>query len=179
VLLAVAIPTTIIPSLNMVLPTTISTPANIAKFNPTLGTATEKERNQNMIVNTLFNMFPSASSISIPTTLLYVPLAFNKSKLKTIRLVRPTGTTVQSPLVINTVASDSAIAFLTSIVNYGNSVRLNGVGTFAGNFLIISRGDDNKYMVTRTTKANVTTSAIGTNGDIITFAGITAMIGYI
>jgi len=176
---AVAIPTTIIPSLNMVLPTTISTPANIAKFNPTLGTATEKERNQNMIVNTLFNMFPLASSISIPTTLLYVPLAFNKSKLKTIRLVRPTETTVVSPLVINTVASDSAIAFLTSIVNYGNSVRLNGVGTFAGNFLIISRGDDNKYMVTKTTKANVTTSAIGTNGDIITFAGITAMIGYI
>jgi hypothetical protein len=124
-------------------------------------------------------MFSTANTIIIPTPLLYVPLAFNASKFKTIKIIRPsTATTVDNPLIINTVASDSAVAFLTSIVQIGNSFRLNGVGTFAGNFIIISRGADNKYMVTRTTKANVSTSSIASNGEIIAFAGMTAMIGY-
>ena len=172
------IPTTIQPLLNTVIPLTVSTPANNLKFNPVLGTIVEKQANQTMVVNTLCNMFPAVFTISVPTPLLYVPLAFNKTKLKTIKLVRPSGTTVESPLVINTVASDSAVAFLCSIVDIGNSVRLNGVGSFAGNFIVISRGADNKHMVTRTTKANVTTSAISMPGDIINFVGITIMIGY-
>jgi hypothetical protein len=173
-----AIPATFVPSLNVVLPATVASPANVAKFNPTLGTIAEKQANQNMVVNTLCNMFSIAFSISVPTTLLYVPLAFNKSKLKNIKLIRPTGTTVESPLVINTVSSDSAVAFLCSIVGYGESVQFNGVGTFAGNFIKIARGANNRYLVTKTTKTNVTTTDIVSNGDIINFVGITTMIGY-
>jgi hypothetical protein len=173
-----AIPATVLPLLNTVIPLTVSTPANNLKFNPVLGTIVEKQANQTMVVNTLCNMFPAVFTISVPTPLLYVPLAFNKTKLKTIKLVRPSGTTVESPLVINTVSSDSAVAFLCSFVDIGNSVRLNGVGSFAGNFIVISRGADNKHMVTRTTKANVTTSGISMPGDIINFVGITIMIGY-
>jgi hypothetical protein len=174
------IPVTIIPQLNTVLPTTISTPANIAKFNPKLGTVIEKHANHNMIVNSLFNVFPTAVSISIPSTLLFMPATISIAKLKTVRIVRPNGTTVESPLVINTIAADSAVVFLCSIVEFANSVRLNGVGTNLGNFIVISKGLDNKYLVTRTTtKTNVSTSDIRTNGDMISFAGITALIGYI
>jgi len=126
----------------------------------------------------LCNMFSMATTISVPTTLLYVPLAFNKSKLKTIKLVRPTGTTVETPLVINTLKTDSAVGFLCSIVDYANSVMFNGFGTFAGNFIKISKGANDKYLVTKTTKTNVITTDIVTNGAIITFVGITVMIGF-
>ncbi len=176
---AAIIPVTVVPSLNMVLPTTISTPTNVAKFNPKLGTVIEKQANHNMIVNSLFNIFPTAVSISIVSTLLYMPATINITKLKTVRIVRPTGTTIESPLVINTIAADSAVVFLCSMVEHANSIRLNGVGTNLGNFIVISKGADNKYMVTRTTKTNVTTSTIGVNGDMVSFAGITALIGYI
>jgi hypothetical protein len=173
-----AIPATVISSLNVILPATVANPANIAKFNPTLGTIAEKQANQNMVVNTLCNIFSIASVISVPTTLLYVPPAFNKTKLKTIKIVIPTGTTVNSPLVINTISTDSAVAFLCSFVGIGQCVRLNGVGSFAGNFMLITRGANNTYMITRTTKANVTATSTATNGEIITFVGMTTMIGY-
>ena len=173
-----AIPATFVPSLNVVLPATVASPANIAKFNPTLGTIAEKQANQNMVVNTLCNIFSIAVSIGIPTTLLYVPLAFNKTKLKTIKIVKPTGTTFQNPLIVNTVASDSAVAFLCSFVGIGECVQLNGVGAFAGNFIKIERGANNTYAVTRTTKANVTSTSTATNGEIISFVGITTLIGY-
>jgi hypothetical protein len=177
---AAIIPVTVVPSLNMVLPTTISTPTNVAKFNPKLGTVIEKQANHNMIVNSLFNIFPTAVSISIVSTLLYMPATINITKLKTVRIVRPTGTTVESPLVINTIAADSAVVFLCSMVEHANSIQLNGVGTNLGNFIVISKGADNKYLVTRTTtKTNVSLSEIRTNGDMISFAGITALIGYI
>jgi len=175
---AAAIPATFVPSLNVVLPASVSNPTNIAKFNPTLGTIAEKQANQNMVVNALRNMFPMATTISVPTTLLYVPLAFNKSKLKNIKLVRPTGTTVETPLVINTIPSDSTLGFLCSILEVGNCVQLNGVGTFAGNFIKIARGDNNTYSVSRTTKTNVTTNSVAVNGEIINFVGITMIIGY-
>jgi len=174
---AAIIPVTVVPSLNMVLPVTISNPANVAKFNPKLGTLVEKQANHNMIVNSLFNIFPTAVSISIPSTLLYMPATISIAKLKTVRIIRPNGTTVESPLVINTIAADSAVVFLCSMVEYANSIQLNGVGTNLGNFIVISKGADNKYLVTRTTtKTNVSTSDIRTNGDMIAFAGITALI---
>jgi hypothetical protein len=177
---AAIIPVTIIPQLNTVLPTTISTPANVAKFNPKLGTLVEKQANQNLIVNSLFNIFPTSISISIPSTLLFMPATISIAKLKTVRIVRPTGTTIESPLVINTIAADSAVVFLCSMIEHANSIRLNGVGTNLGNFIVISKGIDNKFLVTRTTtKTNVSVSDIRTNGDMISFAGITALIGYI
>jgi hypothetical protein len=176
---AAIIPVTIIPQLNTVLPTTISNPANVAKFNPKLGTLVEKQANHNMIVNSLFNIFPTSISISIPSTLLFMPATISIAKLKTVRIIRPNGTTVESPLVINTIAADSAVVFLCSMVEYANSIRLNGVGTNLGNFIVISKGTDNKYLVTRTTKTNVSTSDIRTNGEMVSFAGITALIGYI
>jgi len=110
---AATIPATVIPIVNVVtLPAAVSSPANIARFNPKLGTVVEKQENQNMVVNTLCNMFSTANTIIIPTPLLYVPLAFNASKFKTIKIIRPsTATTVDNPLIINTVASDSAVAF--------------------------------------------------------------------
>jgi len=174
---AAIIPVTIIPQLNTVLPTTISNPTNIEKFNPKLGTVIEKQANHNMIVNSLFNIFPTSISISIVSTLLFMPATINITKLKTVRIVRPTGTTVENPLVINTIAADSAVVFLCSMIEFANSVRLNGVGTNLGNFIVISKGIDNKFLVTRTTtKTNVSLSDIRTNGDMISFAGITALI---
>jgi hypothetical protein len=131
-----------------------------------------------MVVNTICNMFPAVLTISVPTPLIYVPLAFNKSKLKTMKIIRPTGSTVENPLVINTVAADSAVGFLCSLDSIANSVRLNGVGSFAGNFIVVSRGNDNRYLVTRTTKANVSTSVISVPGNVINFANITVIIGY-
>jgi len=172
-----AIPATVPSLLNTVIPLTVSTPANIAKFNPALGTVDEKKANQSMIVNALLNMFPLALTISVPTPLLYVPLTFNKSKLKTLKLVRPAGTTVENPLVIDTIASDSTLGFLCSIVEYGASVQINGIGSFLGSFVKVARGADDKYLVVRSSKG-VATSTVGTNGDVISFANITVIIGY-
>ena len=172
-----AIPAAVPALLNTVIPLTVSTPANILKFNPTLGTIVEKQANQSMIVNALFNMFPLALTISVPTPLLYVPPTFNKAKLKNIKLVRPAGTTVESPLIINTIATDSTLGFLCSIVEYGACVRLNGVGSFSTGFIKIARGLENKYLVVRSLKG-VSASSVGINGDVIFFAGITAIIGY-
>jgi len=173
-----AIPTTVPALLNTVIPVAVSTPVNIARFNPKVGTVAEKQANQRMIVNTLLNMFPLAITVNVPTPLLDVPGSFNKTKLKTIKLVRPsTGTTNQAPLVINTIASDSAVGFLCSILDVGNSIRLNGLGTFATSFIQITRGANNSYSVIRSTKG-VPVTSIATNGDIIPFVGMTAMIGY-
>ena len=122
-------------------------------------------------------MFPSATTITVPTTLIYVPLRFNKSKLKNLKIVRPTGTTVEAPLVINTIASDSTVGFLCSITDYATSVQLNGIKSFSTGFIKISRGIENRYMVVRSLKG-VSTSSVGTNGDVIIFAGMTAIIGY-
>jgi hypothetical protein len=169
-----AIPTTVLQTINTVIPTTVASPVNIGRFNPTLGTIPEKIANRFMVVNTLLNMFPRATTINIPTTLLYVPLAFNKTKLKNIKLIRPYG--VDATLVINTLASDSAVGYVCSILDVGNSVRLNGVGAMLNNFIVITRGADNKYLATRTTKTNVSTSTISMAGDIISFANMTVMI---
>jgi uncharacterized protein YjdB len=179
---AAVIPSTFIPQFNSVLPITISTPANIAKFNPKfnpkLGNLVENEANHIMIVNSLLNIFSTSVFVSIPSTLLYMPKTVNPSKYKTVRIVRPDGTTVENPLIINTVASDSSVVFLCAISESTNSVRINGVGSMAGNFITISRGNNNNYMVSRTTKTNVTTSAILANGESVSFGGIMAVIMY-
>jgi hypothetical protein len=172
-----AIPATVPSLINTVIPLTVSIPANITRFNPILGTVPERIANQTMIINTLCNMFPSATTITVPTTLIYVPLTFNKSKLKNLKIVRPTGTTVEAPLVINTIASDSTVGFLCSILDYATSVQLNGIGSFSTGFIKISRGIENRYMVVRSLKG-VSTSSLMTSGDVISFAGITAIIGY-
>jgi uncharacterized protein YjdB len=169
-----AIPTTVAQVRDTVIPAAVASKPNIAAFNPTLGTIPEKIANRFMVVNTLLNMFPKAITINIPTTLLYVPIAFNKTKLKNIKLVRPYG--VDTTLVINTIASDSSVAFVCSILEVGNSVRLNGVGAMLNNFIVVTRGHDNKYLVTRTTKTNLTTSTINLAGDIISFANMAVMI---
>jgi hypothetical protein len=122
-------------------------------------------------------MFPLALTISVPTPLLYVPPTFNKAKLKNIKLVRPAGTTVESPLIINTIATDSTLGFLCSIVEYGACVQLNGVGSFSTGFIKIAKGLENKYLVVRSLKG-VSASSVGINGDVIFFAGMTAIIGY-
>ena len=171
-----AVPGTVLPLLNTVIPLTVATPANIAKFNPAKGTIPERIANQTMIINTLCNMFPSALTINVPTTLIYVPSTFNKAKLKNLKIVRPRGTTVEAPLVINTIASDSTIGFLCSIPDYATSVQINGIGSFLGGFIKISRGIENRYMVVRSLKG-VSTSSLMTTGDLISFAGITAIIG--
>ena len=171
-----AVPATVLPLLNTVIPLTVATPANVAKFNPAKGTIPERIANQTMIINTLCNMFPSATTITVPTTLIYVPSAFNKAKLKNLKIVRPRGTTVEDPLVINTIASDSTIGFLCSIPDYATSVQLNGIGSFLNGFIKISRGIENRYMVVRSNKG-VSTSSLMTSGDVISFAGITAIIG--
>jgi hypothetical protein len=131
-----------------------------------------------MIVNSLLNIFSTSVFVSIPSTLLYMPKTVNPSKYKTVRIVRPDGTTVENPLIINTVASDSSVVFLCAISESTNSVRINGVGSMAGNFITISRGNNNNYMVSRTTKTNVTTSAILANGESVSFGGIMAVIMY-
>ena len=172
-----AVPGTVPPLLNTVIPLTVATPANVAKFNPAKGTVPERIANQTMIINTLCNMFPSATTITVPTTLIYVPSTFNKAKLKNLKIVRPRGTTVEAPLVINTIASDSTIGFLCSIPDYATSVQLNGIGSFLNGFIKISRGIENRYMVVRSNKG-VSTSSLMTSGDVISFAGITAIIGY-
>ena len=172
--IASAIPATVQQVRDTVIPATVATPINIEKFNPKLGTVAEKLANRFMVVDTLLNMFSKAITINIPTTLLYVPVAFNRTKLKNIKLIRPYG--VDTTLVINTVASDSSVAYVCSILEVGNGVRVNGVGAMAGNFIVIVRAPDNKYMVARTTKANVTTSAMSLSGDIITFGGMSVMI---
>ena len=171
-----AIPGTVPPLLNTVIPLTVATPANVAKFNPVKGTVPERIANQTMIINTLCNMFPSATTITVPTTLIYVPLTFNKAKLKNLKIVRPRGTTVEAPLIINTIASDSTIGFLCSIPDYATSVQINGIGSFLGGFIKISRGIENRYMVVKSLKG-VSTSSLITSGDMISFAGITAIIG--
>ena len=171
-----AVPGTVLPLLNTVIPLTVATPANIAKFNPVKGTVPERIANQTMIINTLCNMFPSALTINVPTTLIYVPSTFNKAKLKNLKIVRPRGTTVEAPLVINTIASDSTIGFLCSIPDYATSVQINGIGSFLGGFIKISRGIENRYMVVRSLKG-VSTSSLMITGDLISFAGITAIIG--
>jgi hypothetical protein len=172
--IASAIPATVLQVVNTVIPPTVATPINIGRFNPTLGTVAEKIANRFMVVDTLLNMFSKAITVNIPTTLLYVPIAFNKTKLKNIKLVRPYG--VDTTLVINTIASDSAVAYVCSILEIGNGVQFNGVAAMAGNFIRVVRGAYDRYMVTRTTKANVTTSAIALSGEIITFAAMSVMI---
>ena len=173
-----AIPTTVLPLLNTVVPASVSTPANIAKFNPTVGTIAEKQANHSMVVNALCNMFPSAITISVPTPLFYVPLTFNKTKLKTIKILRPNGTTSETPLIPVTVASDSAVGLLCSFVNSGNSIQLDGTGTFTGSFIKIVKRVDNKYTVTKSLKG-VPTTTIASMGDVISFIGMTAMISYL
>ena len=176
---AAAIPATVPALLNTVIPLTVSTPANIAKFNPALGSILEKQANHSMVVNTLCNMFPSAVFIKIPTPLFYVPLSFNKTKLKDIKILRPIGTTPETPLIPIMVKTDSAIGFLCSFVNGGNSVQLNGIGTFAGSFIkIVKRVEDSKYTVIKSLKG-IPTTTIALMGDVISFIGITAMISYV
>ena len=172
--IASAIPGTVQQVRDTVIPPTVATPINIGRFNPILGTVAEKIANRFMVVDTLLNMFSKAITINIPTTLLYVPIAFNKTKLKNIKLVRPYG--VDTTLVINTVASDSSVAYVCSILEVGNGVRFNGVGAMAGNFIVVVRAANDRYMVARTTKANVSTSGISLSGDIITFGGMSVMI---
>jgi hypothetical protein len=157
------------------LPASVSTPANILIFNPKLGTVVEKNKNRNTIINTLFNMF-SASTISIPSNLIFMPTTINASKTKIVKLVKPVGTTLNEPLVLNTVAADSATAFVCLIVDYENSVQINGNGTNAGFFIKITKGLYDKYAVVRTNKLNVSTTSIAVAGDVILFGGITALI---
>jgi hypothetical protein len=171
-----SVPANVSPISNAVtLPASVSTPANILIFNPKLGTVVEKNKNRNTIINTLFNMF-SASTISIPSNLIFMPTTINASKMKIVKLVKPVGTTLNEPLVLNTVAADSATAFVCLIVDYENSVQINGNGKDAGFFIKITKGLYDKYAVVRTNKLNVSTTSIAVAGDVILFGGITALI---
>jgi hypothetical protein len=174
-----AIPTTLVPvSRSVTLPPSFSTPANIAIFNPRLGALVERQANQNMLTSTFFYLFPTAFTVVLPSTAIYLPPAISITKFKTTKVVRPTGSTVNSPLIINAVASDATVVFLTSIVEVGNGVQINGVGSFAGYFVRVVKGENNRYMVTRTNKTNVSVSNIMVRGDTASFAGITIAIGF-
>ncbi len=171
-----SVPASVSPISNMVtLPLTLSTPANLLSFNPKLGTLVEKNKNRNTIINTLFNMF-SASTISIPSNLIFLPASINITKMKTVKLVKPVGTTMNSPLVLNTVSADSAVAFVCLMVDYENSVQINGNGTNAGYFIKITKGLYEKYAVVRTNKMGVSVTSLAIAGDVISFGGITVVI---
>ena len=176
---AAAVPANIYPILNVVyLPLTMSTTENNIKFNNPnikIGTIFEKQANRNLIINTLLNMFSPISVISIPTALLYMSATINKTKTPTTKIIRPYVSTEQSPLVINSIATDITVAFLCLLANNGNSVQINGNVKTAGSFIKITR-ENNKYKIQRTDKMKKTVINYAVNGDTLLFAGIRIVV---
>jgi uncharacterized protein YjdB len=174
-----AIPATIEPvGSRVVIPSNIFTPTIISTFNPAVGKPAEKEINQATIVNTLFYMFPTAKTIIVPSVAIYTPNSVKKAVLTSMRIIRPNGTTVGNPFIMNTTVADVSTVFLCSLIAIGNGVKLNGSGKNMGFSIQITRGINNKYQVIRNNKQNKPITSIVNPGTVITYGGMTATIGY-
>jgi uncharacterized protein YaiE (UPF0345 family) len=175
-----AIPANIEPVGSRVLiPSNIFTPTIISTFNPTAGKPAEKEVNHTTIINTLFYMFPTAKTIILPSEAIYIPKSVKKNILTSMRIIRPNGTTVGNPFIINTTVADVSTVFLCSMIAIGNGVRINGSGAKnAGFYIQITRGINNKYQVIRNNRQNKPITSIVSPGIVIVYGGITATIGY-
>jgi hypothetical protein len=95
-----------------------------------------------------------------------------------MRIIRPNGTTVGNPFIMNTTVADVSTVFLCSLIAIGNGVKLNGSGKNMGFSIQITRGINNKYQVIRNNKQNKPITSIVNPGTVITYGGMTATIGY-
>ena len=174
-----AIPGTVQPISNtVVVPSTIFTPTSLELFNPSTGTLAEKLENRNSIVNSLFDLYYNVNTITIPPSAIYLPPAIDLSNITAVKVFKTTGSTDQSPLVIDASSLNLTTAFFCQFDEVGNSALFNGTNTFAAYKVKVTKVSATNYTVTQT-KQGVPTTFSATANDVIYYAGFKLVLGSI
>ncbi len=174
-----SIPPTVQPIENaVVLSPTIFTPQMTELFNPSVGTIAEKLENRTSLVNTLFDLYHNVNIVSVPPSAFYMPSAIDPSNITEVKVIKTTGTTSQSPLVIDSTSLDPTTTFYCPLDEPGNSVLFNGTHIFTGYTMKITKESDNNYTVTQT-KLGVPRTFSAVKDDVIHYAGFKTVIGSI
>jgi len=171
--------TNIIPAVepvgnSVVLSSNIFTSTQMQTLNPTIGTAEEKRENRNIIVNTLFTQFSTATTIVIPSTAFYIPPEIEATSVK---LIKTAGTTREAPLSINATEINETTALFCSIDEDGNSVVLNGTNLHSGYSMKITKESDNNYTITKTDNMGVFGMRSAVRTEIFYYAGFKVVLG--
>jgi hypothetical protein len=137
------------------IPSSIFTPFQLLRFNPSTGKNPEKDANRILIIQTILNMFPNAVIINIPSVALFFS-SIRATTLTDVKILRPSGTT---PIILNTVLIDTLTLFLCAFSSVNttpaNLVRLNCNGKFVGFNMRVARPGLN-YVLTNTSNKNKT-----------------------
>ena len=162
----------------VVLPPTTFTPASIELFNPSVGTVEEKIENRNSIVNSFFDLYYKVDTITIPPSAIYLPPAIDLSNITAVKVFKTTGSTDQSPLVIDASSLNLTTTFFCQFDEVGNSALFNGTNTFAAFRVKVTKVSATNYTVTQT-KQGVPTTFSATTNDVIYYAGFKLVLGSI
>jgi len=171
--------TNIIPAVepvgnSVVLSSNIFTSTQMQTLNPTIGTTEEKRENRNIIVNTLFTQFSTASTIVIPSTAFYIPPEIEATSVK---LIKTAGTTREAPLSINATEMNETTALFCPMDEDGNSVVLNGTNLHSGYSMKITKESDNNYTITKTDNMGVFGMRSAVRTEIFYYAGFKVVLG--
>lgn len=153
--------------------------SDLTQFNPSSGTDIEKAENRNMVVDTLFSMFPTASALTIPPTAIYLPSAIDLSGVAVVKVFKTFGSTSENPVVIDSSVIDQNTVFFSEFDEIGNAVLMNGINTFSGYSVKIVKQSTSSYNIFKTDNQNVTTTSSAVEGDTIAYAGYRFVIGSI
>lgn len=161
----------------VVLSPTIFTSTNLETFNPSVGTSAEKRENRNILVNSLFSKFSTVNTIRIPLTAFYMPSEIDTNNITEVKVIKSTGTTFESPLLINATEFNESTALFCPIDEVGNSVILNGINAYSGYSMRITKDSGNIYSIIKTDDLGISASRIAVENDIIYYAGFKIVIG--
>ena len=159
---------------SVVLSSNVFTSTHLQTLNPTVGTAEEKRENRNILVNTLFSQFSTASTIVIPSTAFYIPPEIEATSVKVIKTV---GTTREAPLLVGATEMNETTALFCPIDEDGNTVVLNGTNLHSGYSMKITRESDNNYTITKTDNMGVFGMRSAIKGEIMYYAGFKVVLG--
>ena len=167
------IPTDLIPVDNTVNITSLNEQIK-QQMNPISGTNEEKSSNRSLVVKTLFDIYSTVTTITIPKDGIYLPPEIISNNITNVRLINTITSTSLSPSIIDNSSISQTDAFYC-LMEINNAVVFNGTGDYSNYSIKIVKNSTN-YSISKIENTN-TDNSIGVKGDVIEYAGLRIILG--
>jgi len=159
----------------VVLSNTLFDEQQIELLNPSSGTDNEKSINREIVVQSIFDIIPSATTISVPKELIYLPSDINTEEVTNIVLFKTTDSTPSNPVIVNAISNSEVLFCLLD--SPGNTISFTGYEQYAGYVLNIIKEPNNSFIVQKYIDEHLEESYRAYKGNIVVYAGLKIVIG--
>jgi hypothetical protein len=159
----------------VVLSNTLFDEQQIELLNPSSGTDNEKSINREIVVQSIFNIIPSATTISVPKELIYLPSDINVEEVTNVVLFKTTDSTPSNPVIVNAISNSEVVFCLLD--SPGNTISFTGYEQYAGYVLNIIKEPNNSFIVQKNIDGYLEESFRAYKGTVVVYAGLKIVIG--